>query len=53
MNEPRPSIFVRDFHCCLLWMRALEIIIGHSTKTVLSEVDMQDLFGRYRSPWRA
>ena len=42
-----------DFHCALLWLRSLEIIGGHKPVLVLSELEMTDLFGRYRSPWRA
>lgn len=53
MTNTRTHAFVNDFHATLLWLRALEIVIGHSTKTVLSEVDIVDLFGRYRSPWKA
>jgi len=44
---------MRDFHLALLWLRSLEIIIGHSPVLVMSELDMEDLFARYRSPWRA
>ena len=42
-----------DFHCALLWLRSLEIITGHAPLLVMSELEMADLFGRYRSPWRA
>jgi hypothetical protein len=42
-----------DFHCALLWLRSLEIAVGHSPVLMLSELEMQDLFERYRSPWRA
>lgn len=42
-----------DFHCALLWLRALEMHVGHSPVLLLSELEMQDLFARYRSPWRA
>lgn len=42
-----------DFHCALLWLRSLELLAGHSPVLVMSELDMCDLFARYRSPWRA
>lgn len=42
-----------DFHCALLWLRSLEIAVGHSPFLMLSELEMADLFQRYRSPWRA
>lgn len=42
-----------DFHMSLLWLRSIEIEVGHSPVLVMSELDMQDLFSRYRSPWRA
>lgn len=42
-----------DFHCSLLWLRSLEIAIGCSPVLMLSELEMADLFARYRSPWRA
>ena len=42
-----------DFHIALLWLRSLEIAIGHSPVTLLSELEMPDLFARYRSPYKA
>lgn len=42
-----------DWHMQHLWVRALEIVVGHSNVLLLSELEMQDLFSRYRSPWRA
>lgn len=48
MTTPRS-----DSHCALLWLRSLEILVGHAPTLVVSELEMQDLFARYRSPWRA
>jgi len=45
--------FQRDFHCALLWLRSLEIVVGHSPVVMLGELDMHDLFARYKSPWKA
>lgn len=45
--------FVNDYHLALLWLRALEIIGGDSIMLMLSELDMDDLFVRYRSPYKA
>lgn len=42
-----------DFHTSLLWLRSLELLAGHTSALMLSELDMVDLFARYRSPWRA
>ena len=42
-----------DFHTSLLWLRSLEIAVGHTPLLLLSELEMADLFARYRSPWRA
>ena len=44
---------MNDFHIALLWLRSLEIIIGHSPVIMLSELEMHDLFVRYRSPYKA
>jgi hypothetical protein len=51
----RPPIAgaTKDFHVALLWLRALEIVSGHSPVLMLSELEMQDLFARYHSPFRA
>lgn len=46
-------VFINDFHCALLWLRSLEIAIGHSPALMLSELEMHDLFIRYRSPFKA
>jgi hypothetical protein len=56
--RPRPPIRadapgMNDFHIALLWLRSLEIVIGHSPVIMLSEIDMHDLFSRYRSPYKA
>lgn len=40
-----------DFHCALLWLRALEIENGLSP--ALCDIEVDDLFSRYRPPWRA
>ena len=48
-----PSIWVNDFHIALLWLRSLEILIGCSPVLLLSELEMHDLFVRYRSPYKA
>lgn len=44
---------INDFHIALLWMRSMEIVTGLSASLLLSELDMHDLFERYRSPWKA
>jgi hypothetical protein len=44
---------MNDFHIALLWLRSLEIVIGHSPAVMLSELDLHDLFVRYRSPYKA
>lgn len=44
---------MNDFHTSLLWLRSLEIAIGHSAVIMLSELEMHDLFLSYRSPWKA
>lgn len=49
----QPAPVRNDFHTSLLWLRSLEIAIGHSPVLMLSELEMVDLFARYRSPWRA
>lgn len=46
-------VFLNDFHCALLWLRSLEIACGHSPMLMLSELEMHDLFVRYRSPFKA
>lgn len=56
-DEPTPpdatTAYHKDFHISLLWLRSLEIIIGHSPVIMLSEIEMHDLFARYRSPFKA
>ncbi len=44
---------MNDFHLALLWLRALEIVIGHSPVLMLSELEIHHLFNRYRSPFKA
>jgi hypothetical protein len=44
---------MNDFHIALLWLRSLEIAIGHSPLVMMSELNMRDLFMRYRSPYKA
>lgn len=44
---------MNDFHIALLWLRSLELLIGHSPVLMLSELEMNDLFVRYRSPYKA
>ena len=31
---------MNDFHIALLWLRSLEIVIGHSPVLMLSELDL-------------
>ena len=50
---PVDTFSMNDFHIALLWLRSLEIVIGHSPVLMLSELDMHDLFVRYRSPYKA
>jgi hypothetical protein len=50
---PADTISMNDFHIALLWLRSLEIVIGHSPVLMLSELEMHDLFVRYRSPYKA
>jgi hypothetical protein len=47
------TIVMNDFHIALLWLRSLEILIGHSPVLMMSELDFNDLFVRYRSPYKA
>jgi hypothetical protein len=44
---------MNDFHLALLWLRAFEIAIGRSPRLMLSELELEDLFVRYRSPYKA
>ena len=50
---PVDTMGMNDFHIALLWLRSLEIVIGHSPVLMLSELEMHDLFVRYRSPYKA
>jgi hypothetical protein len=52
-SPPADTIGMNDFHIALLWLRSLEIVIGHSPVLMLSELEMHDLFVRYRSPYKA
>jgi hypothetical protein len=42
-----------DFHIALLWLRSMEMVNGHSEVVLMSELEMHDLFIRYRSPFKA
>ena len=53
IEAPHTAPIRPDFHCALLWLRALEILIGNSPRTMLAELETPDLFEQYRSPWRA
>jgi hypothetical protein len=53
VTRTHPAPTPPDFHCALLWLRSMEIAIGCSPVLMLSELEMDDLFARYRSPWRA
>lgn len=48
-----PTSVAPDFHIALLWLRSVEILNGHSPGELLSELEMPDLFGCYRSPYKA
>lgn len=50
---PRPP---NDFHIALLWLRSLEICIGHPMALLASEIGEcpeTGLFATYRSPFKA
>ena len=49
------TVFVNDFHCSFLWIRALEMITSRVTSVQAEAfgVELVSLFGAYRSPWRA
>jgi hypothetical protein len=53
IKRPPPTCATKDFHVALLWLRALEIVSGHTPVLMLSELEMHDLFASYRSPFRA
>jgi hypothetical protein len=42
-----------DFHIALLWLRSLEICTGQAPTLLMSELNTDGLFVRYRSPWKA
>jgi hypothetical protein len=44
---------MNDFHIALLWLHSLETLIGQSSIMMLSEIELDDLFVRYRSPYKA
>lgn len=44
---------MNDFHIALLWLHSLEALVGESSMLMLSEVELDDLFVRYRSPYKA
>jgi hypothetical protein len=52
-RRAHPAQLRQDFHTSLLWLRSLEILVGHSPLLVMSELEMANLFAKYRSPWRA
>jgi hypothetical protein len=44
---------MNDFHIALLWLHSLESLVGHPSILMLSEIELDDLFVRYRSPYKA
>jgi hypothetical protein len=45
---------MNDYHIAILWLRSLELAVGHAPlATRLTKRDMDDLFVRYRSPYKA
>ena len=44
---------MNDFHIALLWLHSLEALVGQTSMLMLSEVELDDLFVRYRSPYKA
>ena len=44
---------MNDFHIALLWLHSLEALVGETSMLMLSEVELEDLFVRYRSPYKA
>jgi hypothetical protein len=44
---------MNDFHIALLWLHSLEALVGQTSMLLLSEVELDDLFVRYRSPYKA
>ena len=44
---------MNDFHLAVLWVRAFELAVRRFPKLTLSEVELTELFLRYRSPYKA
>jgi len=44
---------MNDFHIAILWLRSLELVVGNTAPSKLSKRDLDDLFVRYRSPYKA
>jgi hypothetical protein len=44
---------MNDFHIALLWLHSLESLVGHPSILMLSDIELDDLFVRYRSPYKA
>ena len=44
---------MNDFHIALLWLHSLETLVGETSMLMLSEIELEDLFVRYRSPYKA
>ncbi|HET7505490.1 MAG TPA: hypothetical protein VFK02_30930 [Kofleriaceae bacterium] len=44
---------MNDFHMAILWLRSLEIAVGRTQAMKLNKRELQDLFMRYRSPYKA
>jgi hypothetical protein len=45
---------MNDFHIAILWLRSLELVIGRAPQaSKLTKREMDDLFVRYRSPYKA
>lgn len=42
-----------DFQIALLWLRAMELLVGHAPIMLFSELEAEGLFGSYRSPYKA
>jgi hypothetical protein len=57
-RDDRPAaadtVIMNDYHIAILWLRSLELAVGHAPlATRLTKRDMDDLFVRYRSPYKA
>jgi hypothetical protein len=44
---------MNDFHLAVLWVRAFEIAVRRFPKLTLSDGELNQLFLRYRSPYKA